>query len=135
MSRTARIQERGFETRLKELGLTRVTWCILLAVETEALRFPSAIAEFVGVDRTATSRALRKMSREGLIQRNDEESDGRRTAVVVTVHGRDVLECATHAARENAAHFEAKLSATERETLRKLIHKLQSGDGTPLAQL
>jgi DNA-binding MarR family transcriptional regulator len=46
-----------------------VGWCILLAVEEEGLKNPSEIAQFVGIDRTATSRALRQLEDEGLIAR------------------------------------------------------------------
>ena len=62
-------QERRLDEGLRSLGLTRTTWCILLAVGNEDLSQPSEIAEFVGVDRTATSRALRAMEEGGLISR------------------------------------------------------------------
>lgn len=135
LSKTARLQERGFEAGLKSLGLSRITWCILLAVQTESLRNPSAIADFVGIDRTATSRALTKMARDGLVERNEEKSDGRRASVRATTLGQERLEMATRCARKNAAHFEGKLTDTERETLRNLLAKLQSGEGSALPHL
>ncbi|MEY8119366.1 MarR family winged helix-turn-helix transcriptional regulator [Falsihalocynthiibacter sp. BN13B15] len=135
LSKTARLQERGFETELKSLGLTRISWCILLAVHIESLRNPSAIADFVGIDRTATSRALTKMARDGLVERHEEQSDGRRASVQATKLGRIRLEKATQSARKNAAHFEAKLSGMEQEALRSLLLKLQSGEGSPLPNL
>lgn len=135
LSKTARLQERGFEFELKSLGLTRISWCILLAVDTESLRHPSAIAEFVGIDRTATSRALTQMVRDGFVERKEEKSDGRRTSVHATKLGRARLAVATREARLNAAHFEAKLSRLEQETLRDLLLKLQSGEGSSLSHL
>jgi hypothetical protein len=65
ITRTARTIERRVESGLRDYGLTRVGWCILLAVEEEGLKNPSEIAQFVGIDRTATSRALRQLEDDG----------------------------------------------------------------------
>ena len=67
LSLASRLQERRLDEQLKTLGLTRTTWCILLAVGNEGLCQPSDIADFVGIDRTATSRALRHMEDDGLL--------------------------------------------------------------------
>jgi hypothetical protein len=45
ITRTARIVERRVEGGLRHHGLTRVGWCILLAVEEEGLKNPSEIAQ------------------------------------------------------------------------------------------
>ena len=65
LSLAARLQERRLDGWMRPMGLTRTTWCILLAVANENLTRPSEIAEFVGIDRTATSRALRQMEEIG----------------------------------------------------------------------
>lgn len=135
LSRTARLQERGFEAKLRNLGLSRTTWCILLAVQNEDLHNPSAIADYIGIDRTATSRALRKMAQEGLVVQDEETSDGRRKNIYATPKATHLLVKATGYARENAAYFEAKLTNSEQNSLRNLLLKLQSGEGEPLAHL
>ena len=48
----ARLQARRFEDSLRPLGLTRITWCVLLAIGNEGLSQPSDIAAFVGIDRS-----------------------------------------------------------------------------------
>jgi hypothetical protein len=48
ITRTARTIERRVESGLKDYGLTRVGWCILLAVEEEGLKNPSEIAAVRG---------------------------------------------------------------------------------------
>lgn len=135
LSRTARLQERGFEAKLKGLGLTRTTWCILLSVANEGLYNPSSIADYIGIDRTATSRALKKMMQQDMIARFEETSDGRRKRVDITPKGELLLRQATKFARDNAQHFETKLTKSEQASLRKLLSKLQSGEGEPLARL
>jgi DNA-binding MarR family transcriptional regulator len=136
---TARLQERRFEARIKPLGLTRLTWCILLAIEDHGYQNPSQIALFVGIDRTATSRALRKMATDGLVTRAappaHAPTDGRRACISATPLGRQRLTQATEIARQNANHFDTKLSSKERDTLHALLQKLQSGEDTPLAHL
>ena len=57
----ARLNERRFEAGLADLGLTRLMWCVLCALDFEGLSRPSDIAAFIGVDRTAISRCLRQM--------------------------------------------------------------------------
>ena len=132
---TSRLQERRFEDQIKGLGLTRISWCILLAIEVENLCQPSDIADFVGIDRTAASRALRQMENAGLLRRKTGTADRRTTRVEVTALGAGLLQRGTDFARANAAHFEGKLTAEEAAELRHLLDKLRKGEGTRLKRL
>ena len=133
---TSRLQERRFEDGLKALGLTRISWCVLLAVENEGLSQPSGIAEFIGIDRTAMSRALRQMEAAGLVERRRAAgTDRRHTAVGLTAAGREALWRATPLAEENAQHFLAKLPASERDQLRRLLAVLREGEPRNLIKI
>ncbi len=125
---TSRVFERRLEECLRPIGLTRLNWCILLAVVEERLSSPSDIADFVGIDRTATSRALRHMEKDGLIERGTGRNDRRRTVVTATQKARDMLDEAVPAANANAKHFANKLSESERETLRALLIRMREGE-------
>lgn len=135
ISVTARLLERGFENRLKEIGLTRITWCILLAAGPQKLCQPSDIADFVGIDRTATSRALRQMEAAGLIERKGGDKDRRTTRVGLTEEAEERLDLASRFAADNAAHFENKLTPEESTQLRALLGKLRTGEDDPLKHL
>lgn len=135
LSLTSRLQERRFEEQLKTLGLTRITWCILLAVEVERLKHPSDIARFVGIDRTATSRALRQMEVAGMIRRGAGKVDGRTTTVALTEKGGELQASATPMARANARHWQDKLSKDESDELCRLLAKLRRGEDAALARL
>lgn len=135
MSLTSRLLERQFEDRLKPLGLTRITWCILLAVEVEALLNPSDIAGFVGIDRTATSRALRQMEAAGMIARGVGKEDGRTTLVALTDLGRELVTTTVPMARANAQHWQNKLSRAEADELCRLMAKLRIGEDAALKRL
>ena len=128
ITRTARTVERRVESGLKAFGLTRVGWCILLAVEEEGLKNPSEIAQFVGIDRTATSRALRQLEDEGLISREMGREDRRTTTVTLTEEGQMRLIQARPLCVENMDHFNAKLSAAEAAELKRLLATLESGE-------
>ena len=133
LSLAARLQERRLEEGLKTLGLTRITWCVLLAVGNETLRQPSDIARFVGIDRTATSRALRQMETAGLIARAAGPGDGRTRTVAMTSKGRDLLLKGTPMATENNAVMESRLSTQDCDQLVGLLQKIYAGEDTPLS--
>ena len=128
LSRAARIQERRLDAGLKALGLTRITWCVLLAVGNEELTHPSEIAQFVGIDRTATSRALRQMEADELLARRVGEADGRTREVALTEAGRDRLARGEPIAIENNALMAARLTAAEVEALKETLDRLIEGE-------
>ncbi|MBY6057138.1 MarR family transcriptional regulator [Leisingera daeponensis] len=131
----ARVIERRFEQRIAEYGLTRVTWCVLLAAGEEGLATPSEIADFIGIDRTATSRALRQMEAGGLVTRSSGPGDGRSIRVALTGPGQAALQAVLPIAQENAAHFEAKLSESELAQLRQAAAKLLQDEPRIVAKL
>lgn len=132
---TARIQERRLEEQLKSLGLTRVTWCVLLAVGAAGLHNPSAIAEYVGIDRTATSRALRRMQQDGLIERRAAKGDGRWTQVSLTAKGAACIDRGTPMAQSNNALMADILGGSDTDDLKRLLTRLRQAQNQPLSTL
>lgn len=135
LSVAARQQERRLDEALKTLGLTRTTWCVLLAVGNEGLSQPSDIAGFVGIDRTATSRALRQMEADGLLARSSGTEDRRTRRVELTDKGCAAITAATPFARANAGVMAEQLAPGEQETLIRLLAKLRPADDAPLNTL
>ena len=135
LSLAARLQERRLDETLKTLGLTRITWCVLLGVGNENLQQPSDIASFVGIDRTATSRALRGMEADGLIMREGGHGDRRTRRVVLTPLGRSRIEEGTPFALSNNEAMRAKLTSREHQALLQLLGKLTEGEDTELSTL
>lgn len=125
---TSRLQERRLDEGLRRLGLTRLTWCILLAVQVEGHTQPSEIAQFIGIDRTATSRALRQMESKGWLARRTGEEDRRTTRVVLTPEGDALLARAVPVAEENSRHFLSKLPQEGAESLQRLLADLRDGE-------
>ncbi len=132
---TSRLQERRLEEALRGLGLTRITWCVLLAVHVEGLQQPSDIAQFIGIDRTATSRALRQMEASGWVARKSGEGDRRTTTVALTAAGVALLAKAAPMAEENGRHFTTKLPEGGGEALRELLAQMREGEKRNLLKL
>ncbi len=128
LSRVARIQERRLDLGLRRIGLTRTTWCVLLAVGNEGLSQPSDIAEFIGIDRTATSRALRQMEADDLIARAAGDKDGRTRRVRLTEEGKARLEAGTPIAEDNAHRLAERLGAEDVMLLKDRLDKLIAGE-------
>ncbi|MGI3168019.1 MarR family winged helix-turn-helix transcriptional regulator [Pseudooceanicola sp. C21-150M6] len=128
LSVAARLQERWLDEKLRDIGLTRISWCVLLAVGNEGLTQPSDIATFVGIDRTATSRALRGMEAQGLLERNSGEGDRRTRHITLTPAGERAIEAATPFARENAARMADRLRPEDHAELLRLLARLIEGN-------
>ncbi|MCG7493145.1 MarR family transcriptional regulator [Thalassobius sp. Cn5-15] len=135
LSIAARQQERRLDEDLKTAGLTRTTWCILLAIGNEGLCQPSDIADFVGIDRTATSRALRQMEQKGWLERREGLNDKRTRQVLLTATGAALIPRCTPFAQDNAAILRAPLTEEEEEELKRLLLKLQGSGTLPLPTL
>lgn len=133
LSLAARLQERRLDEALKTLGLTRITWCVLLGVGNEGLEQPSDIARFVGIDRTAASRALRGMEEDGLIVRTGGDADKRTRRVRLTELGERCIEQGTPFATANNSAMRAKLTAKEHKVLQELLRKLNAGESAELS--
>lgn len=128
LSLAARVQERRLDESMKTLGLTRTTWCVLLAVGVEGHEQPSDIAEFIGIDRTATSRALRTMEESGLVTRKAGKGDRRTTQVALTQEGIRLIGQGIPFAQDNNAALQSRLSPAEHEHLHALLSKLTEGE-------
>lgn len=127
LSRAARIQERRLDEGLRPLGLTRTTWCVLLGLGNEGLTRPSDLARFVGIDRTAISRALRSMEADGFIERAAGTGDKRTRAVRLTDKGLAAIMQGTPLAEDNNAQMSARLNAAEENQLKTLLDQLIEG--------
>ncbi|WP_229802241.1 MarR family winged helix-turn-helix transcriptional regulator [Paramylibacter ulvae] len=126
---------RRLEAELHKLGLTRMKWCVLVAVGEEKLHQPSQIAEFIGINRTAASRTLRQMEAEGLIVRTGGLGDKRSTNVTLTDKAQGILNQAIPRVAFIGKWFREKLSPVELEQLENILNKLLDGEERGFSQL
>ncbi|WP_119840740.1 MarR family winged helix-turn-helix transcriptional regulator [Pseudooceanicola algae] len=135
LSLAARLQERRLDEKLREIGLTRINWCILLGLANEGLTQPSELADFVGIDRTATSRALRQMEAARLIERRFGTDDRRTRLITLTDAGRDAVRLGTPFAQANSEVMTERLGPEDAAQLRQLLQALTEGEEAKLRHL
>ena len=135
VSRLARLMEAQLEDMISPYGITRVIWCILSGVGLENVRTPSELAEYVGIARSATSRALRSMEDMGLITRCGAERDGRGVEIVLTKKGMHVMEQCRPLVEQLNDHFATKLAAGDLQTVMNNIDALSAGETRELSRL
>lgn len=128
VARAARVVERRLEDDLRPFGLTRIGWCIMLAVHEGEKCHPSDIATYVGIDRTATSRTLRQLETSGLIRRTMGQKDRRTTEVSLTERGMAQLKATLPGCRAAIEHFNSKLTREQLDLLRDMLDTLQDDE-------
>ncbi|MCY6381134.1 MarR family winged helix-turn-helix transcriptional regulator [Hoeflea prorocentri] len=135
VSRLARLMEARLEEKISHYGVTRLMWCVLSGVGLEGVHTPSELASYVGVARSAVSRALRSMEKMELIIRQPASGDGRGIEIRLTDKGRDVMEqCRVHVEWLND-HFTSKIADADLNILLRNIDVLSSGETRELERL
>ncbi|MEM6609419.1 MAG: MarR family transcriptional regulator [Pseudomonadota bacterium] len=93
LSRAAKVVQAAVDQVIKPLGLTRLSWTVLASIGFDGFNTPGSIARHIGIERTAVSRILRQMEADGLIERQNDEQDGRAFRIGLTDAGAEL--CAT----------------------------------------
>ncbi|WP_419910982.1 MarR family winged helix-turn-helix transcriptional regulator [Hoeflea sp.] len=135
VSRLARLMETQLEEMLNPFGITRLMWCILSGVGLEDIKTPSALASYVGIARSAVSRALRTMEETGLITRCGAGGDGRGVEIGLTEKGKAVLEQCRPLVERLNEHFTGKIEENELQSVLRLVDALSAGETRELSRL
>lgn len=131
----ARINSQRFEAKIADLKISRQMWCVLVAVGEQHITQPSAIADYIGINRTAASRSLRQMLDRGLLQRLAGTRDRRTSEIAMTPAGQATLDAALPLALANQAELKSQLSAAEQAQFSTLLDTLLQGEKPPVAGL
>lgn len=110
---------------------------VLMSIEGSNLDTPSAIADYMDVDRSVIARTLREMEQRNLIAVRQDGADGRLRKICLTDSGRELLVLGAQCAALTNEYFSAKLPegmAEEiRHNFRHIVESDQSGSaGRPL---
>ena len=120
---------------LAQLGLTRQTWCVLVAVGEQGINLPSEIADYIGIQRAAVSRTLKDMHNKGFLRRDNDPDNGKLTLVTLTDQGQDLLAQSLLLCEQSSQRMDEKLTANERQQLDQLLSKYLSGPMDPPARI
>ncbi|KQO63826.1 MarR family winged helix-turn-helix transcriptional regulator [Curtobacterium sp. Leaf261] len=94
LSTAARIIERRWDERLRDIGLTHAAVVVLHHLATDGPANPDALAKQVRVQPQTMSRTLDRMERDGFVERRQDADDRRRRVVTITGTGRSAWESA-----------------------------------------
>jgi len=131
----AQINNQTMITLLADIGLTRQSWCVLVAVGAQGISQPSAIADYVGIKRAAVSRSLKDMALKGLLERQHGHQSRQHINVSLTPEGKRLLALSMPMTDVSAAHLNQQLSSHEQAELGRLLDKILSAPHPPAARI
>jgi len=108
---------------MREHGLTAAQAAVMSRLWMQDGQTQSQLQDQVGVDASTLTGLLQRMTRQGLVRRRRDPSDGRVLRVFLTAHGRDLRPLLTpHAETVNALFFR-KFSSGERAIFIEFLHR------------
>lgn len=107
--RAARALARRFDAILRPFGLTNGQFSLLMALNRPEPPTISALAEFLAMDRTTTTAALKPLERRGLLLVTPDPDDRRSRRPVLTEAGRTLVAHAVPAWRAEHDALDAQL--------------------------
>jgi DNA-binding MarR family transcriptional regulator len=122
--RAARALARRFDAALRPHGLTSGQFSILMALNRPEPPRIGQLADFLAMDRTTLTAALKPLERQGLVDVARDPSDGRNRRPVLTGEGRRRLARALPDWRRTHDLLDASLAAEAPEDLRRLLETL-----------
>lgn len=111
----ARLFAQGLQARIKPLGLTTGTFPALLELWEEDGLTQKALVERLDIEQATMANTLRRMERDGLVQRRPHPTDGRSQQVWLTRKARSLRDNALGAATAQNEFALAGLAPDERE--------------------
>lgn len=106
--RAARALARRFDALFRPLGLTNAQFSLLCALARPEPWRMAPLADFLGLDRTTLTAALKVLARRGLVARSADPDDARARLARITPEGRALLCGAVALWREEHARLDAE---------------------------
>ncbi|WP_339897998.1 MarR family transcriptional regulator [uncultured Gilvimarinus sp.] len=133
ISRLASVMRESFNAALKDAGVSWPQWMALNCLHHRQAQTPAALAECLGVDRSAITRLLDRLADKGLVVRDHDDGDRRSIRVSLTAVGSDKMTAIDAAARQHQSNFLSHLPATEVRAFKGNLQKLLRAGGVETA--
>ncbi|MBI1309158.1 MAG: MarR family transcriptional regulator [Proteobacteria bacterium] len=88
---TARLLRRRFDSRVRDLGLTRSQWQVLAHISRQEGMHQAALADKLEIEPITLTRLLERMEKGGWVLRRADKADKRVRCVYLTAKARPVL--------------------------------------------
>lgn len=112
------------ERELAPLELGPGRYLYLFGLYIRDGRKQQELANVIGIDKAAVTRALSRLEQSGYIYRKEDQEDRRATRVYLTQKGRDLQPQLETAAVDCIENMTAALDTDERTELRRLLAKM-----------
>jgi DNA-binding MarR family transcriptional regulator len=124
MRRVSNYVSSSFARRLADLDVTVAEWVVLRQMYGhEETTSPGAVAELVGLTRSAVSKLVDRLLEKGLVMRRPSRSDRRYQEIELTPAAIKLVPRLSDAADENDEAIFGVLSPSERGTLLRILKK------------
>ena len=110
--RVARVLARRFDDAFRTLGLTNGQFSLLMALNRPKPPSVAPLADFLAMDRTTLTAALKPLERRGLIRIAVDPDDRRGRLITLTAQGRKLLAKAVPIWREHHAILDRQAGPT-----------------------
>lgn len=124
VNHVARQMARGLRDAIAPYGVVPGQFAQLLALYEQDHVTQQELSEIVEVEQPTMANTLRRMERDGLIERVSHPDDGRKQLIVLTDRARGLEADLTAAAQRVNDHAMATLSDARRRTLLGLLHEV-----------
>ncbi|MEK4034207.1 MarR family transcriptional regulator [Methylocystis sp. IM3] len=123
--RAARQLARRFDWAFAPVGLTNGQFSLMMALNAPQAPTVGRLADFLAMDRTTLTAALKSLERRGLVRVAIHEKDKRARRVSLTDDGRAALEQAVPIWRATHAALEQELAQMDSDALRESLRKIR----------
>ncbi|QCK88046.1 winged helix-turn-helix transcriptional regulator [Phreatobacter aquaticus] len=127
--RAARTLARRFDRAFQPVGLTNGQFSLMMALGGAGTMRLGDLAEFLAMDRTTLTAALKALERRGLARSGPDATDKRARLLALTEAGHDVLHAAVPIWRAEHAALERELPADMADGLRAALTRVASQGG------
>ena len=128
--RAARVLARRFDATFRPFGLTNGQFSLMMSLNRPKPLPMGRVADFLGMDRTSLTAALKPLERRGLVRVEVDAEDRRGRRLVLTEEGRALLDAALPVWRAEHDRLDAALGAeADPERLRADLAALAATGG------
>lgn len=122
--RAARALARRFDAAFRPFGLTNGQFSLMMALNGSTPPGVGRLAEFLAMDRTSLTAALKPLARRGLVRVMAGKTDRRARVVSITPEGVALLAAALPVWRQTHAELDLRLSLPTADRLRSDLARL-----------
>jgi len=127
----ARLLVRKLHDRISPLGVVPGQFVQLMVLYERDGMTQQELSEVVGIEQPTMANTLARMERDGLVERRDHPTDGRKQIIVLTEKSRALRGQLIEAARSVNAQATGGLSEADRSALLRLITEVKTNLDRP----